>query len=129
MGDHRNREHYIPLLKHDLLALLCADNSLAEAERDQLHQFGRLLTATLHYEYNQRLEELKAAVPDAHVDLHLREFVWRRDPGVPRISQLTAVVTRKIGAVLLRREYIVSDEDVDANRTRAEGEGVSMKPR
>ena len=62
------------------------------------------------------LEEMRAAAPDTHVDLHLREFVWRRDPGVPRISQLTAVVTRKIGAVVLRREYLVSDEDVDANR-------------
>jgi hypothetical protein len=75
------------------------------------------------------LEEIRAAVPDTHVDLHLREFVWRRDPGVPRISQLTAVVTRKIGAVVLRREYLVSDEDVDANRSRAEGEGVGMKQR
>jgi hypothetical protein len=56
------------------------------------------------------LHELKGAVPDAHVGLHLREFVWRRDPGVPRISQLTAVVTRKIGAVVLRREYLVSDD-------------------
>lgn len=75
------------------------------------------------------LEEMRAAVPDTHVDLHLREFVWRRDPGVPRISQLTAVVTRKIGAVVLRREYLVSDEDADANRSRAEGEGVGMKQR
>jgi hypothetical protein len=27
--------------------------------------------------------DIKAAVPDAHVVLHLREFIWRRDPGVP----------------------------------------------
>ena len=67
------------------------------------------------------LHDIKAAVPDAHVALHLREFIWRRDPGVPRISQLTAVVTTKIGAVVLRREYLVPDEDIDANRTLAEG--------
>ena len=66
------------------------------------------------------LHDIKAAVPDAHVALHLREFIWRRDPGVPRISQLTAVVTRKIGAVVLRREYLVSAEDVDVNGS-AEG--------
>jgi hypothetical protein len=56
------------------------------------------------------LHDIKAAVPDAHVALHLREFIWRRDPGVPRISQLTAVVTRKVGAFVLRREFLVSDE-------------------
>ena len=67
------------------------------------------------------LNDINAAVPDAHVALHLREFIWRRDPGVPRISQLTAVVTRKIGAMVLRREYLVSDEEADVNPSHAEG--------
>jgi hypothetical protein len=67
------------------------------------------------------LHDVKGAVPDAHVALHLREFIWRRDPGVPRISQLTAVVTRKIGAVVLRREYLVPDDYIDASRSHAEG--------
>jgi hypothetical protein len=67
------------------------------------------------------LHNIKATVPDAQVALHLREFIWRRDPGVPRISQLTAVVTKKMGAVVLRREYLVSDEDIDVNRLHAEG--------
>jgi hypothetical protein len=26
------------------------------------------------------LEEIRAAVPDAHMALHLRELIWRRDP-------------------------------------------------
>jgi hypothetical protein len=56
------------------------------------------------------LHDVKGAIPDAHVALHLREFIWRRDPGVPRISQLTAVVTRKVGAIVLRREFLVSDD-------------------
>jgi hypothetical protein len=67
------------------------------------------------------LHDVRAAVPHAHVELHLREFVWRRDPGVPRISQLTLVVTRKIGVVVLRREYLVSDDRIDSNRARPEG--------
>jgi hypothetical protein len=66
------------------------------------------------------LHDIKAAVPDAHVGLNLREFIWRRDPGVPRISQLTAVVTKKIGAVVLRREYLVSD-DSDAQSSAVTG--------
>jgi hypothetical protein len=59
-------------------------------------------------------------VPEAHVALHLREFIWRRDPGIPRVSQLTAVVTRKIGAMVLRREYLVSD-DGDAQSSAVPG--------
>jgi hypothetical protein len=58
-----------------------------------------------------RLQTMRAAVPDAVVSLHLREFLWRRDPGVPRLTQLTVVVTQKMGPMLLRREYLVSNED------------------
>jgi hypothetical protein len=50
------------------------------------------------------------------VNLHLREFIWRRDPGVPRLTQLTLVVTKKIGPLLLRREYLVSDEDAGTSQ-------------
>ena len=102
MGDHRNREHYIPLLKHDLLALLCADNSLAEAERDQLHQFGRLLTATLHYEYNQRLEELKAAYAPFDPDADTKPLVpLTADERQKRLNELY----RDFNWVLERANY------------------------
>jgi hypothetical protein len=57
------------------------------------------------------LQAARAAVPDAHVALHLREFIWRRDPGVPRLTRLTLVVTKKIGPLLLRREYLVSNDE------------------
>jgi hypothetical protein len=60
-----------------------------------------------------RLQTMRATVPDAVVTLHLREFIWRRDPGVPRLTQLTLVVTQKMGPMLLRREYLVSDEDAE----------------
>jgi hypothetical protein len=59
------------------------------------------------------LDRVRAAVPDAHMALHLREFIWRRDPGVPRLTQLTLVVTKKIGPMLLRREYLVSDVEAE----------------
>jgi hypothetical protein len=61
------------------------------------------------------LNEARAALPDGVVALHLREYVWRRDPGVPRLTQVTLVVTKKVGPVLLRREYLVSDEEADTN--------------
>lgn len=67
------------------------------------------------------VQQVKALVPDAHVALHLREFIWRRDPGVPRLTQLTLVVTRKIGPVLLRREYLASNHEADGQPTLENG--------
>jgi hypothetical protein len=65
------------------------------------------------------LQEIRAAVPDAHLALHLREFIWRRDPGVPRLTRLTLVVTKTIGPMLLRREYLVSNDEPDMSGTLA----------
>jgi hypothetical protein len=54
-------EHFIPIRRGELVDLLCADEALKPQERDQFAQFCRLVMATLHFEYNQRLEQLKDA--------------------------------------------------------------------
>jgi len=78
--------------------------------------FGHTVRTVTHRQW-ALLEKIRAAVPDAHMALHLREFIWRRDPGVPRLTQLTLVVTKKIGSMLLRREYLVSDDEADMSGT------------
>jgi hypothetical protein len=65
------------------------------------------------------LQEARAALPNAHVALHLREYIWRRDPGIPRLTQITLVVTTRIGPVLLRREYLAADDGADTSRPPA----------
>jgi hypothetical protein len=54
-------EHYIPIRRGELVDLLCADTDLKPQERDLFGQLCRLVTATLHFEYNRRLEQLKDA--------------------------------------------------------------------
>lgn len=65
----RPLEHYIPLRKADLIQRLAADGSLELDERAGLLLFARLLEATIHHEYHERLEALKQAYatfdPDA----------------------------------------------------------------
>lgn len=61
MADHKDREHFIPIRRSDLVELLCADKDLSARDRDLFRQFCRLVTATYHFEYNHRLEELKEA--------------------------------------------------------------------
>jgi hypothetical protein len=58
-----------------------------------------------------RLQAVEAAVPDASVTLHVREFIWRCDARVPRLRQFTMIVTKTHGPFTLRREYILPDEN------------------
>jgi hypothetical protein len=59
MAEYKDREHYIPLRKSDLVNLLCRDLAPDRAAAQQLRQLGELISATFHYEYYKLLEELK----------------------------------------------------------------------
>jgi hypothetical protein len=61
MAEYKDREHFIPLRRSDLIDMLCADKDLPDAEREPFRQLCRLVTATYHFEYNQLLDQLKAA--------------------------------------------------------------------
>jgi hypothetical protein len=69
MAEYKDREHFIPLRKNELIDLLCSDADFPRDVKDPFRQFCRLVTATFHFEYQQRLEELKDAYapfdPDA----------------------------------------------------------------
>ena len=69
MAEYLDREHFIPLRKHDLMQLLLRDKQLPPAEREPFRQFGRLAGAAIHFEYLTKLEELTDAYapfdPDA----------------------------------------------------------------
>jgi hypothetical protein len=63
------REHYIPLRLAELVDVLCTDVALDPPERDALRRWCTLLSATLHFRYQQYRERLKDAYapfdPDA----------------------------------------------------------------
>jgi hypothetical protein len=59
MAEYKDREHYIPLRRSDLIELLCKDKGLPAADREQFRQFCRLVTAWYHFQYHEQLEELK----------------------------------------------------------------------
>lgn len=60
MAEFDDREHYIPLRKSDLIELLCADTRLRDDDRSDFRQFCTMVSATLHFEYHQHFEQLKA---------------------------------------------------------------------
>jgi hypothetical protein len=95
MAEYTDREHFIPLRKNELIALLLAEPDLAPQDREDLKQFCTLVIATYHFEYHKALERLKDAYapfdPDAdtravgkvaeperrqHLDEFFKEFRW-----------------------------------------------------
>jgi hypothetical protein len=75
MAEYKDREHFIPLRKSDLVELLCADKNLSSSSREEFRQFCKLVTATLHFEYNHKLEELKTAYAPFDPDSDTRPLV------------------------------------------------------
>jgi hypothetical protein len=69
MAEYKDREHFIPLRKSDLIELLCRDKKLQAAEREPFRQFCVLVSSVFHFEYLKQLEDLKDAYavfdPDA----------------------------------------------------------------
>jgi hypothetical protein len=68
-------EHFIPIRGRELVDLLRADKDLKPQDRDLFCQFCRLVTATLHFEYNARLDELKDAYAPFDPDRDTRSLV------------------------------------------------------
>ncbi len=77
MAVYEDREHFIPLRKSDVIELLCRQPEMASDQRDDFRQFCKLVVATFHFEYHEKLEELKDAYapfdPDADTKL-LKEY-------------------------------------------------------
>jgi hypothetical protein len=59
MAEYKDREHYIPVRRHDLVNLLCTDRGMDDHAAAQFRQLCEMLTATFHFEYHRLLEDLK----------------------------------------------------------------------
>jgi hypothetical protein len=54
-----DREHALPIRQGDLTRMLLAEPGMSERERRQLAEFGKILGATFHSEFFERLTQLK----------------------------------------------------------------------
>jgi hypothetical protein len=59
MAEYKDREHFIPLRKSDLVEVLCRDTQLPPQEREPFRQFCVLVSSVFHFEYLKQLEQLK----------------------------------------------------------------------
>jgi hypothetical protein len=75
MAQHQNCEPFIPLRRPELIDLLCADDSLRPEQVEDFRQLCRLLTATYHFQYHHKLEELKTAYAPFDPDPDTRPLI------------------------------------------------------
>lgn len=89
MAEYKDREHFIPLRKPELIDLLCADAGLRAEEAEEFRQFCRLVSAIYHFEYYQKFEELKTAYAPFDPDPDTRPLVkLTADEKTQRLNKL-----------------------------------------
>src|SRR6266404_6382525 len=79
MSISSDREHFIPLRKMELIELLSAEGDLHGDDRRSFRHLCRQLTATIHLDYNRRLEDMKAAYAIFDPDSDTRSVIKQTD--------------------------------------------------
>ena len=59
------------------------------------------------------VNEIRSVIPGAQVQLRERSLAWTRDAHAPRLRLVSALVTTRVGLLLLRREFHVPDSAPD----------------
>ena len=68
------------------------------------------------------VNEIRDLLPGAQVQLRERSIAWRQDPHVSKVRVISALVTIRVGLVLLRREFHVPDSAPDVPERTQEDE-------
>ena len=68
------------------------------------------------------VNEIRDLLPGAQVQLRERSIAWKQDPHAPNVRLVSALVTIRVGLVLLRREFHVPDSAPDVPARMQEDE-------
>jgi Protein of unknown function (DUF3754) len=119
------REHYIPLRLAELTDVLCADVALDLAERDAFRRWCTLLSATLHFRYQQYREKLKDAY--APFDPDAATVSLSKPTDEMRIKGLDDLFVR-IDRILARANFLPIDEATISAATETHSDdGVDLE--
>ncbi len=112
MAAYKDREHYIPLRKTDLIELLSSDKGLPSPERDPFRQFCTLIGATFHFEYLERLERLKDAYAPFDADSQTRPL---KEPTPPQRDAMLGQAFGEFRTLMEKANYKrLSEDDIKA---------------
>ena len=79
----------------------------------ELSVVTRLLPTATATQWSQATE-IRKAIPGAQVQLRERSLAWTRATHAPKIRVVSALVTVRVGVVLLRREFYAPESAPDA---------------
>ena len=68
------------------------------------------------------VNEIRSIIPSAQVQLRERSLAWTRDPHAPKVRLVSALVTIRVGLILLRREFHVPESAPDVPARTQEDE-------
>ena len=109
-GLTRSPGKFIPFRRADLVAMLTAEDRLAVSERDGFDAFAQMVSATFHFEFRSRLEELKNAyAPFAHDPDTRMVRTWDEGETAAALDRLVAELRRLLEDANFRA---VSEEDI-----------------
>jgi hypothetical protein len=122
MAVHRDREHYIPLRRSDLVDLLAGE--LAEPESALFRRFCNLLADRVHVEFHRLFEELKNDYAPFDPDSDTKVLI-ELDPveRQTRADQLFHALDRLLARANFRK---LSEEEVLACQRGASPWGINM---
>jgi hypothetical protein len=124
MADLKDREHFIPLRKQELIDLLCRDEGLTPGDADSFRRLGRLVTAVYHIEFHQKLEELKTAYAPFDPDPDTRPLV---KPTADEKQQRLNLLFRDFAWLMQRANFIhLCREDLEPYLHTASDWGIRM---
>jgi hypothetical protein len=123
MAEYADREHYIPLRRSDLVALLCRDQQLTPEQREPLRQFCTLASAVFHFEYQRWLEELKDAYAPFDPDCETIDLTpLAPEERTAALEKVFAAFVRLMERANFRR--LSAEEVREAVRAHAEARGL-----
>ncbi len=125
MAEYKDREHYIPLRKSDLVQLVCSDKQLSGQDQQNLRQFCVLISAIFHFEYLERLESLKDSFAPFNPDLDTKPL---RELGRDEKEKQLDVLFQGFDALMERANYTkLTKADIDkAINAGASDWGINM---
>ena len=97
MADKQDRERFIPFRKADIVDMCVEDSELADEEKKEFREFTQILAALFHFEFHQRLENLKNCYAPFNPDADTRLIADATDEEKARsqkklVAEMTAVL-------------------------------------
>jgi Protein of unknown function (DUF3754) len=130
MAEYKDREHFLPIRKADLIDLLCRSKAvgsgklLTATEQDEFRRFCTILAAYYHFEFLQRLDALKDSYAPFDPDRDTKVLV---EPGADERAKRLDALMRDLDELLVRGNFRkLTHEQIEAATNEISPWGINL---